>query len=92
MLVATDGGNTYTFDEIRKELADAGFIDVVCSKPESIWTVWSRPSSHNYSSVPDFEFLTITGNYEIHRVSLHVNFHLSILASKEYIKGKILFH
>ena len=28
MFVATDGGNTYTFDEIKKGLAEAGFIDV----------------------------------------------------------------
>jgi hypothetical protein len=28
MFVATDGGNSYTFDEIRKGLAEAGFIGV----------------------------------------------------------------
>jgi len=32
MLVATTGGDTYTFDEIKEWLEDAGFTDVKLSR------------------------------------------------------------
>ena len=33
MLVATTGGNTYTFDEIRAGLTQAGFINIRLLQP-----------------------------------------------------------
>ena len=33
MLVATSGGNTYTFEEIKAGLAQAGFINICLLRP-----------------------------------------------------------
>ena len=55
MFVATAGGNTYTFDEIKKGSPRPGLSIFVCSSRESIWTDWWRPSNHKYSSGARFQ-------------------------------------
>jgi len=52
MLVATTGGNTYTFDEIRAGLTQAGFVNIRLLQPGEHMDALVEATKHSPKKIP----------------------------------------